>query len=86
MDIGEKNDTGAIDRHARKMEEIMTRYNIPPDTSFDVIATSSADSHHRDHREFQGKFSSDDQKKFDHEYCEWLEGRRKSRPRRRCQA
>jgi hypothetical protein len=36
-----KNDRDDIDKHARKMEEIMTRYNIPPDTPFDTIATSN---------------------------------------------
>jgi hypothetical protein len=71
-----KNDRDDIDKHARKMEEIMARYNIAPDTPFDVIATSTGDSRHYDYRQFQGRFSPDDQKKFDHEYREWQEERR----------
>lgn len=35
-----KNDRDDIDKHARKMEEIMSRYNIPPDTPFDAIASN----------------------------------------------
>src|SRR5262249_3162237 len=71
-----KNDRDDIDKHARQMEEIMARYNIAPDTPFDVIATSSGGGRHYDYREFQGRFSPDDQKKFDKEYREWLEERR----------
>jgi len=76
IDSRQKNDRGDIDKHARKMEEIMARYNIPPDTSFDMIATSTGNDRHYDYREFQGRFSPDDQKKFDHEYREWQEERR----------
>lgn len=72
-----KNDRDDIDKHARKMEEIMQRYNIPPDTPFDAIATSNAYSHHYDVREFQGRLSPDDQKKFDKAYEHWLNDRRK---------
>ena len=72
-----KNDRSDIDKHARKMEEIMARYNIPPDTPFDAIATSSGYSPKYDVREFQGRFSPDDQKKFDKAYEHWLNDRRK---------
>ena len=76
MDSRTKNDRDDIDKHARKMEEIMARYHIAADTPFDVIATSTGDSRHYDYRQFQGKLSPDDQKKFDHEYREWQEKRR----------
>jgi hypothetical protein len=72
-----KHDRSDIDKHARKMEEIMARYNIPPDTPFDAIATSNGYSGRYDVREFQGKFSSDDQKKYDKAYEHWLSDRRK---------
>ena len=71
VDSRQKNDRDDIDKHARKMEEIMARYTIPPDTPFDEIATSTGGDRHHDYREFQGRFSADDQKKFDHEYREW---------------
>ena len=72
-----RGDRGDIDKHARKMEEIMRRYNIPPDTPFDAIATANAYSSHYDLRQFQGRFSPDDQKKFDKAYEHWLNDRRK---------
>ena len=72
-----KNDRDDIDKHARKMEDIMARYRIPPDTAFDAIATSGGDSRHYDVRQFQGRFSHDDQKKFDKAYEDWTEHRRK---------
>jgi hypothetical protein len=73
-----KNHREDIEEHARKMEALMTRYNIPPSTPFDVVATSNGYSRHYDYREFQGRLSADDQKKFDKEYEEWLEKRRKN--------
>jgi len=74
-----KNDRDDIDKHARKMENIMARYNIPPDTPFDAIATSGSNGYapRNDAREYQGRFSQDDQKKFDKAYEHWLESRRK---------
>ena len=72
-----KNDRDDIDRHARKMEEIMARYHIPPDTPFGAVATSNGYSGHYDVRDFQGRFSADDQKKFDKAYERWLDDRRK---------
>jgi len=76
-----KNDRDDIEKHARKMEGIMARYNIPPNTSFDVIATSGGYSRHYDYRDFRGKLSADDQNKFDKEYENWLKDRRKGESR-----
>jgi len=72
-----KNDQHDINKHAREMEEIIARYNIPRDTPFETIATGNGYSRHYDVREYQGRFSKDDQKKFDEAYEEWLEHRRK---------
>jgi hypothetical protein len=72
-----ENDRDDINKYARKMEETMARYQIPPDTPFDVIATSNGERHQYDIRQYQGRFSPEDQKKFDHAYEEWLEHRRK---------
>lgn len=72
-----KNDRDDIDKHARKMEDIMARYHIPPSTPFNAIATADTDSNHYDVRQYQGRFSSDDQKKFDKTYEHWLDSRRK---------
>ena len=72
------NNREDIDKHARKMEDIMARYRIPADTPFDAVATSGATGHRYDVREFQGRFNHDDQKKFDKAYEHWVEHRRRN--------
>jgi hypothetical protein len=71
-----EGDRKGIAKHEGKMQEIMARYNIPPNTPFDVIATTNGYSQHYDSREFQGRLSPDDQNKFNKEYKEWMEERR----------
>lgn len=70
-----RNDRDDIEKHARRMEDIMARYRIPPDTPFDTIATSGGYDRHSDAREYQGRFSPEDQKKFDKSYEHWLSHR-----------
>lgn len=41
-----RNDRDDIDKDARKMEEIMARYNIPADTPYDQIASPNANYQH----------------------------------------
>jgi hypothetical protein len=64
------NNRGDIDKHARNMEEIMNRYNIPPNTPFSQLATVSTVSR-TDVTQYQGRFSPDDQKKYDKAYEHW---------------
>ena len=73
-----KHDRDDIDKHARKLEQIMARYNIPADTPFDALVSANGYSRHYDYREFQRRFSPDDQKKFDKAYEHWLDDRRKN--------
>ncbi len=42
MDARHKRDMDDVDKNARKMQEIMARYNIPANVSFDQIATVGA--------------------------------------------
>jgi hypothetical protein len=77
QEASSKNDRDDVEKHARRMEGIMARYQIPPDTRFDEIATANGEYRHYDVRQYQGRFSGDDQKKFDKAYEEWLEHRRK---------
>src|SRR5581483_976 len=72
-----KNDRDDIDKHARNMEQIMSRYNIPPNTRFADIATVSGYSQRIDVREYQGRFSPDDQKDYDKAYENWQKDRAK---------
>jgi hypothetical protein len=71
-----KNDRDDIDKHARNMEQIMNRYNIPPNTPFAQIATTSGGPR-INVAQYQGRFSPDDQKKFDKAYEKWQEDRAK---------
>ncbi len=72
-----KNDRDDVEKHARKMEDIMIRYNIPANAPFGAIATSNGYSRHYDVREFQARLSPEDQQKFNKEYEHWLNDRRK---------
>src|SRR5258708_12974485 len=47
-----EGDRKGIAKHEGKMQEIMARYNIPPNTPFDVIATTNRLSHNYDYRQF----------------------------------
>ena len=72
-----KNDRGDIDKHARNMEELMERNNIPQNTPFNAIATTSGYAPRVDVREYQGRFSPDDQKKYDKAYEKFARDRAK---------
>jgi len=72
-----KNDRDDIDKHARNMEEIMQRDGIPPNTPFASIATTSGYGQRYDVRQYQGRFTPDDQKKFDKAYEKWQSDRAK---------
>jgi hypothetical protein len=73
-----KNDRDDIDKHARNMEQIMQRYNIPPNTPFADIASTSGYAPRIDVREYQGRFSPDDQKDYDKAYEHWQKDRAKN--------
>jgi len=71
-----KNDRDDIDKHARKMEDIMARYNVPPNTPFDEIASTNGYSQPRyNYRDFQRRLSPDDQQRFDKSYQHWMHER-----------
>ena len=76
LEESREGDRKGIAKHEGKMQEIMARYNIPPNTPFDAVATTNGYSQHYDYRQFQGRLSPDDQNKFNKEYKEWLEERR----------
>ena len=75
QEANSKNDRDDIDKHARNMEQIMQRYNIPPDTPFDQIATVAGYGGRMDVRQYQGRLSPDDQKHFDKAYEHWQNDR-----------
>ena len=46
VDARRKKDMDDVDKNARKMEDIMARYNIPANTPFDQVATSGVGYRH----------------------------------------
>jgi hypothetical protein len=73
-----RNDRDDIDKHARNMEEIMQRDGFPPNTPFASIATTNGYGQRSDVRQYQGRFSPDDQKKFDKAYEKFQRDRAKN--------
>lgn len=84
LDAQRKNDADDIAEHARKMEEIMARYNIPPNVAFQTIASGGAvvapngayPSAYPYAAPMQ-RLSTDDQKDFDKAYKNWVKAERK---------
>ena len=77
-----KNDRDDISENARKMQDIMTHYNIPVSVSFDQIASNgtaatSAPGAYGGYNWTQ-RLSADDQKDFDKYYTKWVEATRKN--------
>jgi hypothetical protein len=91
MDAERKNDRDDIDKHAREMQDLMARYNIPAGTPFAAIATNGNGEGANGAAPYgyaygqngygygQGaeRLSSKDQKDFDKAYHNWVDARRK---------
>lgn len=84
VDATSKNDRDDISDNARKMQEIMTRYNVPVSVSFDQVASSPAypagaypNGAYPAYGTAQ-RLSADDQKEFDKQYSKWIQATRKN--------
>jgi hypothetical protein len=78
VDATRKHDRDDISENARKMQDIMTRYNIPTSVPFDQIATAGAyPATAYAAGAWQGKLSAEDQKEFDKNYAKWVDATRK---------
>src|SRR5690348_8855365 len=84
VDATRKNDQDDISENARKMQEIMARYNIPSSVSFDQVAASAAPAGYPPQAypnpayPAGQRLSPDDQKEFDKDYSKWVEATRKN--------
>ena len=80
MEATRKNDREDISENARKMQDIMTRNNIPVGVSFDQIASAAAypNPAYPAGVSWQGRLSAEDQKDFDKAYSKWIESTRKN--------
>jgi hypothetical protein len=82
VDATRKNDQDDIANNARKMQEIMVRYNIPPSVPFAEIASGGyavgypSAPYGYPYAQPQ-RLSSHDQHNFDKAYKKWVEARRK---------
>jgi hypothetical protein len=82
LDAQRKNDQDDITKNANNMEQIMARYNIPPNVPFAAIASNgyAAGPNAAYGTQYYGqaqRLSPKDQKDFDNHYRKWLEARRK---------
>ena len=86
VDATRKNDRDDIDSNARKMQEIMGRYNIPPNVPFSQVASggyatnANAAGYPNSAYGYPAgqRLSADDQKNFDKYYKKWVDARRKN--------
>lgn len=88
MDATRKNDRDDIGENARKMQDIMARYNIPSNVPFAQVATggeagaypNSANGYPYAGNPYaqQQRLSADDQHNFDKDYKHWVDARRKN--------
>ena len=81
-----KNDRDDIDKDVRKMQDIMSRNNIPPNVPYEQIASSGYTQEGRYNGTYQqngpyanqGRLSPDDQREFDKAYDKWVKDSRKN--------
>lgn len=91
VDAQRRNDRDDVDKNARKMQDIMARYNIPASVPFDRIATNAAygpngqnypgaypGAYPNNPSGWQGRLSPADQQKFDQYYSKWVDAQRKN--------
>ena len=80
VDATRKNDRDDISENVRKMQDIMTRNNIPADVSFEQVASAAAvpNTGYGAPLSYQGKLSAEDQKDFDKYYAKWVSATRKN--------
>jgi hypothetical protein len=83
IDATRKNDRDDIAENARKMQDIMARYNIPSNVPFAQVATGGETGAYPNNAygyayPQQQRLSADDQHNFDKDYKHWLDARRKN--------
>ena len=85
VDATRKNDQDDISENARKMQEIMARYRIPPSVQFAQVASGGSAAGYPNpayaYPAAQGqRLSRSDQHEFDEAYQKWLKARHKKDP------
>lgn len=82
VDATRRGDRDSISDNSRRMQDLMTRYNIPVSVSFDQIASvyppAAAPNPAYPRGSWQARLSADDQKEFDKQYAKWVSDTRKN--------
>ncbi len=85
VDASRKGDQDDIASNARHMQDIMARYNIPGNVSFDQVASMSGATPYQNGAYAgtypaygQARLSPEDQQNFDKYYAKWLDAQRKN--------
>jgi hypothetical protein len=86
VDATRKNDQDDITENARKMQEIMARYNIPSTVTYDQVASMGGSAGYSQQAypnaaypaAYAQRLSPDDQKDFDKAYSKWVDSTRKN--------
>ncbi len=89
VDSQRKNDQDDVSKYAGKMQQIMSRDNIPSNVPFDLIASNPANGYpqYGAYPAYPNgayaanapvRLSADDQRKFDDEYAKWMDSQRKN--------
>lgn len=86
MNDTRRNDRDDIAKDARKMQDIMARYNIPPDVPFDRIASAAnGQGEYNNYNNSQtysqyghSRLSPEDQRDFDRYYSQWMDDSRRN--------
>ena len=79
VDASRKGDQDDISGNARHMQDIMARYNIPPNVAFDQVASGGYTAQNAyPAYSAAGRLSPDDQKDFDKAYSKWLDAQRRN--------
>jgi len=82
-----KHDRDDIDRDVRRMQDIMSRNNIPPNVPYEQVASSGYTQQDRYNNAYQqngsywadqGRLSPDDQREFDRAYDKYVNDSRKN--------
>ena len=79
----QSNDRDDMISQEHHMQDLMSQYNIPPDTPYDEIASQQNapgryDRDSRDNYRWAGRMSPDDQRKFNDEYQKWQQSNAKN--------
>ncbi len=89
LDASRKKDQDDVADNARRMQQIMARYNIPANVPFDLVASNAAPNGYGypngaypngaySVRGWQARLSPADQRKFDKDYSNWVKAQRKN--------